>query len=70
MPEYKVRTGYSFFIGEGTNRQVKIGGNIIKMTADGIKGQEWKVEEVKETLQKAMDEPTTDKAVKNPKTKK
>jgi len=77
MPKYVVRKGYVFFLGEGDKTVTKRAGEIIEVTADKIRGQDWKVEEVKETAPapkpeptpapaKAVDAPPVDKAVKTP----
>ena len=54
MPQYRIRTGYSLFKGEGRARKVIIGkGQTMNLEREEIKGQEWKVEEVKVTQKKA-----------------
>jgi len=58
MPKYVVRKGYVFFLGEGDKTVTKRAGEIIEVTADKIKGQDWKVEEVKETAPAPKPEPT------------
>lgn len=69
----KVRNGYTFFVGENPY----LGGTILTVKPEDIKGQEWKVElvdmpaEEKPTETKVVEkEITTDRMIKNRDTKK
>ena len=62
--KYKVRKGFSFHIGEKGRYSP---GDVIELTDEELKGQDWKVEEVTEG--KALNSPEVNKMQKPKKTK-
>lgn len=59
----KVRNGYVLHLSKGRYAR---GGQVLDLKKEEMKGQEWKVEKVKESTAKSLEKPPKDRAMEAP----